>query len=39
MNSNSIMSQYETKYACFMCATEFPVSDRISLGNVVATFN
>ena len=35
----SIMSQFDTKYACFMCATEFPGSDRISLGNMVATFN
>ena len=35
----SIMSQFDTKYACFMCATEFPGSDRISLGNTVATFN
>ena len=32
----SIMSQFETKYACFMCATEFPGSDTISLGNIVA---
>ena len=36
MNASSIMSQFETKYACFMCATEFPGSDRISLGNIVA---
>ena len=32
MNEFSIMSQFETKYACFMCATEFPGSDTISLG-------
>ena len=30
----SIMSQFD---ACFMCTTEFPGSDRISLGNMVAT--
>ena len=39
IRSMSIMSQFDTKYACFMCATEFPGSDRISLGNMVAMFN